>query len=112
MYFIHQGRPLAYKPLGHTMERLDSLLGDVLGRHKAPGWTRHRFRASLGIAAVVFIRLHVRLDELRGQALHLVAIRPEASGPVMRTAPGFDADEDQGQLRDKRLAGPADPACS
>src|SRR6266567_1505731 len=83
------------------MERLHVLLIDVLGRHKAHGRTRHRFRDRFGIAAVVFIRLDVRLDELRCHELHLVAIRMEASCPVMRAATGFYADEYQGQLRDK-----------
>src|SRR2546422_6782740 len=62
---MHQGCPLAYEPLAHAMERLNVLLIDVLGRHKAHGRTRHRFRDGLGIAAVVFMRLDVRLDELR-----------------------------------------------
>src|SRR5216683_3681521 len=65
------------------------LLLDVLGRHKAHGRTRHRFRDGLGIAAVVFMRLDVRLDAWRCHELHLVARRTEASRPVMRAATGF-----------------------
>jgi hypothetical protein len=84
------------------MERLDILLVDVLGRHKAHGRTRHRFRDGLGIAAVVFIRLDVRFDKLRCHELHLVAILAEASCPVMCAATGFYADEYRRQLRDKR----------
>src|SRR5437870_3685075 len=83
------------------MERLHVLLIDVLGRHKAHGRTRHRFRDRFGIAAVVFIRFDVRLDELRCHELHLVAIRTEASRPVMRAATGFYADAYRGQLREK-----------
>src|SRR5215510_14363714 len=101
VHFIHQGRPRAYESLAHAMERLDILLVDVLDRHKAHGRTRHRFRDRLGIAAVVFIRLDVRLDELRCHELHLVAIRPEASRPVMRAPTGFYADAYRRQLRYK-----------
>src|SRR6266568_1860076 len=100
VHFIHQGRPLAYEPLAHAMERLDILLSDVLDRHKAHGRTRHRFRDGLGITAVVFVRLDVWLDKLRSHELHLVAIRAEASRPIMRATTGFDADEHGGQLRD------------
>src|SRR5215470_14923836 len=78
------------------------LLVDVLDRHKAHGRTRHRFRDGLGITAVVVVRLDVRLDELRGHELHLMAICAAASRPVMRTATGFQADEHRGQLRDTR----------
>src|SRR5262249_19328556 len=92
--------PLAGDPLAHPMERLDILLIDVLGRHKAHGRTRHRFRDGLGIAAVVFMRLDVGLDELRGHELHLVTIRTEAARPIMGAATGFDADAYRGQLRD------------
>src|SRR5437016_11825246 len=99
---IHQGRPLAYEPLAHAMERLDILLIDILGRHKAPGRTRHRFRDGLGIAAVVFIRLDVWLDALRCHELHLVTIRPDASRPIMCAATGLDANASLGQLRSKR----------
>src|SRR5215510_4143748 len=100
VHFIHQSRPLAHKPLAHAMQRLDVLLVDVLDRHKAHGRTRHRFRDGLGIAAVVFVRLDVRLDELRGHELHFMAIRPEASRPIMCAATGFDADAYRGQLGD------------
>src|SRR4029453_6940836 len=92
------------------MERLDILLVDVLGRHKAHGRTRHRFRDRLGITAVVFIRFDVRLDELRCHELHLVAIRTEASSPVMRAATSFHPDEHRGQLGNKGyqvMPGPA-----
>src|SRR5215510_5712224 len=100
VYFIHQRCPLAHEPLAHTMECLDVLLVDVFDRHKTHGGPRHRFRDGLGITAVVFVRLDVRLHELRGHELHLVAIRTEASRPVMRAATGFDANAHRGQLRD------------
>src|SRR5262249_3646540 len=61
---------------------------------------RHRFCDGLGIAAVVFIRLDIRLDELRRHALHLVAIRAEASRPVMRATTGLYAYEYHRQFRD------------
>src|SRR5262249_54724775 len=77
------------------------LLVDVLDRHKTHGGPRHRFRDSLGITAVVFVRLDVRLDELWGHELHLVAIRTEASRPIMCAATGFDADAYRGRLGDK-----------
>src|SRR6266705_4746264 len=83
------------------MERLDILLIDVLDRHKAHGRTRHRFRDGLGIAAVVFVRLDIRLHELGRHALHLVAMCAEASRPVVRAATGFHADAYGGQLRQK-----------
>src|SRR5262249_12377937 len=101
MHLIHQGRPLAHEPLTHAMERLEVLLVNGLDRHKAHGRTRHRFRASLGIAAVIFIGLDVRLDELWCHELHRVAIRPEAARPIMRAATSFDTDAYRGQLRDK-----------
>ena len=101
VHFIDQGRPLAYEPLAHAMERLDILLVDVLGRHKAHGRPRHRFRDGLGIAHVVFVRLDIRLDKLGRHELDLVAMLAEASRPVMRAATGFHADEHRGQLRDK-----------
>src|SRR5262244_3661428 len=82
------------------MERLDVLLVDVLDRHKTHGGPRHRFRDGLGITAVVFIRLDIRLHELGRHELHLVAIRPEASRPIMCAATGFDADAYRGQLGD------------
>src|SRR5262249_21600254 len=50
--------------------------------------------------AVVFVRLDVRLAELRSHALHLVAIRAEASRPIRRAPTGFDADAHRRQLRD------------
>src|SRR4029434_1070314 len=101
VHFIHQRCPLAYEPLAHAMERLDVLLVDVFDRHKAHGRTRHRFRDGLGITAVVFVRLDVRLNKLRSHQLHLVAIRAEASRPIMRAPTGFDTDEHRRQLRDK-----------
>src|SRR4030095_1013168 len=84
------------------MERLDVLLGDVLDRHKAHGRTRHGCRDGLGITAVVFVRLDIRLDALRCPELDLVAIRADASRPVRGTTTGFHADEHWGQLRHKR----------
>src|SRR6266478_4142238 len=96
VHFMHQGRPLA-----HAMEGLDVLLVDVLDRHKTHSGPRHRFRDALGIAAVVFVRLDIRLHELGCHALHLVAMLAEASHPVMRTATGFYADAYRGQLRQK-----------
>src|SRR6266851_1578775 len=93
--------PLAHEPLAHAIEGLDVLLVDVLDRHKTHSGPRHRFRDALGIAAVVFVRLDIRLHELGCHELHLVAMLAEASRPVMRTATGFYADEYRGQLRQK-----------
>src|SRR5262249_15943608 len=100
VHFIHQRCPLAYEPLAHAMEGLDILLLDVLDRHKAHGGPRHRFRDRLGIAAVIFVRLDIRLHELGRHELDLVAMCAEAARPVMRAATGFDADTHRGQLRD------------
>src|SRR5262249_49059126 len=101
MHFIDQSRPFADAPLTHAMERLDILLVDVLDRHKAHGRTRHRFRDGLGITAVVFVRLDIRLHELGRHELHLVAMFAEAARPVVRAATGFHADAYWRQLRQK-----------
>src|SRR5262249_22811762 len=68
---------------------------------KAHGRPRHCFCDGLGIAAVVFIRLDVRLDELGCHELHLVAIRAEASRPVMRTTTSLYTYEYYRQFRYK-----------
>src|SRR5262249_60945509 len=80
------------------MERLDVLLVDVLHRHKTHGGPCHRLRDGLGIAAVVFIRLDIRLHELGRHELHLVAMCAEASRPIMCATTSFDADEHPGSF--------------
>src|SRR5262249_61805577 len=60
----------------------------------------HCFLYGLGITAVVCVRLDVQLDKMRSLALRLVAIRAEASRPIIRATTGFDADEHRGQLGD------------
>src|SRR4029450_4653197 len=101
MHFIHQGRPRAYEPRAHAMEGWEVLLVDLLGRHKTHARTRHRFRDGLGIAAIVFVRLDIRLHELGRHELYLMAMFAEASRPVGRAATGFHADSYWGKLRQK-----------
>jgi hypothetical protein len=108
VHCMHQGPPLAYAPRAHAMERLHILLLDSRGRHKAHGRTHHHFRDGLGIAAVIFMCLDIWLDELRCHELHLMAIRTEASRPIMHTALGFYAHASRGQLHDIRASGHAE----
>jgi hypothetical protein len=61
----------------------------------------HRFRDSLGIAHIVFVRLHVGLDKLGRHAFDLVYLVAPLACPVMGSATGLHADGHQGQLRHK-----------
>src|SRR5215813_7298464 len=95
----HGGKVQIYNMTGHCTRFWgrwnypQSCCTRPLDRHKAHGRTRHRFRDRLGIAAVVFVRLDIRLHELGRHELDLVAMGAEAARPVMRAATGFDADE-------------------
>lgn len=101
MYFINQSRPCADEPFTHPVQRLDILLVDVFGRHKAHGRPRHGFRDNLGVTHIILVRLDKGLDELGCQELDVVPMLAEAPGPVMRPAAGFDTDAYRGQLRHK-----------
>src|SRR5262249_45573080 len=67
-----------HETVAHPVQHLDILLSDVLGRHKAQGRTRHPFRNGLGIAAIIFVRLAIRLDKLRRHEFDRMAMRLEA----------------------------------
>jgi len=99
--FIDQSRPLADEPLTYPVQRLDILLVDVLDGNKAHGRPCHRFSNGLGIAHVVFVRLHVGLNKLGRHEFDLVALVAQLACPVMGSATGLHADGHRGQLRHK-----------
>lgn len=65
---------------------------DRLVWHEPHRRAAHRLAQRLGVGGVVLASLHVRLDQLRRNKLHLMPERCQQSGPMVGTAAGFDGD--------------------
>ncbi len=71
------------------MQLLDRLLRDRLDRHRADLATTQRLDQRAGIRGIGLVALDVGAHVLRGQQPHLVALRLQATRPMMRRAARF-----------------------
>src|SRR6476469_6391010 len=62
------------------------LLFSSLHRHEAHSRPAHRLAKRLGVGGIVLAALHVWLDQLRRDQLHLMAERPQQPRPIVRRA--------------------------
>jgi hypothetical protein len=92
------------------MERVESLWGDVLRRHKTPGVPRHRFTNAFGSPPVVGGRRARGCDTRGRHACACMAMCTAPARPVRRPAPGRQPDAPRGQGGDPGHQGSADEA--
>ena len=83
---VDQPRAAVHQPRTRPMQRLLVELHLRLQRHEPHGRPRRRLGDRLGVAVVVLLRLHIRLDVFRRHQPHLVALRLEEPPEVMRAA--------------------------
>src|ERR1700722_6927435 len=84
--------PRTYQSLPRSVQCQERLLLGGLDRHKPHVRATHRLTDRLRIAGIVLVRLHVRLDELRGHQLDRVTQGSELAGPKVRTAASLHTD--------------------
>src|SRR5215510_601907 len=83
------------------MEGLEVLRLDPCDRHTAPGGPGHGFTAGCRITGIVLRRLHVRVDEVRGDEPHVMARLANTPGPVVGTPARFHAPAERRKCRNK-----------
>ena len=78
------------------MEHQHGLLVCALDGGKSHRGSYDSLRNGFGIGRIMFIGLEKGTDILRGNQPHVVALGLELTGPVMRAATGFHANQTRG----------------